>query len=169
MSDMVTKAYAGLDDGHRQLMMNVLADVENEGGEKRSTDLRGLIAELNEKIETVRSQKSKWQRLVDDAEMLLAKLPQSGSGDKVYTNLRMILATRISEYKGLLQKVGANLDNAVAKKRRIENRLATVSDRREFATRVLRDLTKIDGRRVTEVTAAEAEAEAEEVADAHKR
>lgn len=145
--------YRSLDDGNRQLMLNVLADIEGEGNDKRVGDLRALVMELDGKIEAVNGQRRRWQRLVDDAQMLIERLRGKGD-DRLVRALRGTLIDRIGEYVGLLASVV--VDRQLAKKARIQRRIDAIMNRRAFASRMMIDLQAIDGRKVTVKTVANA-------------
>lgn len=137
MSDIID-VFKRLHEGHRQLCMAVLGDMEIDGNERRITKLRDLVKELDTKIQNMSERRRKWQKIIEDSEMLTEELDKyPNDGDEI-KKLKSELSDRIKENQELLEKTA--LDGTQQKKVRIETAIEKLIGRRRFAAGMSRKL-----------------------------
>ena len=141
MSD-ITEVFTKMHEGHRQLCMAVLSDMEIDGNERRITKLRELVKELDTKIKNMSERRRKWHKIIEDSEMLTEELAKHGNGNQEIVKLKEELSDRIKENQELLEKTA--LDGTQQKKVRIETAIEKLIGRRRFAAGMSRKLAVME-------------------------
>lgn len=141
MSEII-EIYRKMHEGQKQLCIAVLSDMEIDGNERRIQKLRDLVKELEGKIKAMTERRRKWEKVIEDSEMLMEELVKLPNGSVEVDRLKIELMERVAENKELLSKTC--LDGTNEKRVRITLAIDKLIKRRIFAGAVVRKLTTVE-------------------------